>query len=861
MLALVIAGLVAYFRLPISELPNVDFPTLVVSAKLPGADPETMATSVATPLEKELSTISGIESMSSVSSSGSTKIIMQFALTRNIDSAAQDVQSALLQVARRLPSQMPDPPTIRKMNPADSPVLYLALSADHLSMTKLDDFAENYLAPNLSMLNGVATVNVFGAQQYAVRIHLNPNAVKSRGLSLDDIKQSIQNLNSNQATGTLQTDGFYHLIKVDGGLDNAKQFGNAIISYQNGSPVRLKDIATVKNSIANDKAVTEYNNKRAIVLAIQRQPGSNTVSVVNEVLKSLPGLNQKLPGDAKLQVVYNKAVFIQSAIDDVELTLLFAVFLVTVVVYLFLRNFSFTIIAALSLPISVIATFAMMYLLSYSLDNLSLMALVLAVGFIIDDAIVVLENIVRYIEQGMDKLTASLRGSKEVNFTVVAMTISLVAVFIPIFFMGGIVGRLFHEFAAVVGISILFSAFVALTLIPILCSRLIKEKSSQEEKKPTWFGVFFAKCHSSYEASLRWALDHYGILLDIAGMIIVATFLLFYLVPKGFIPSQDSGMIFGSVKAPEGIDYKNFVTEQTQAKNIIQQNPNVAAVVSSVGQGADASASTNTGHLLIKLKPTSERRVNAAKIIQQLRHQLQPVPGLRIFLTNPPAISIGGKTTNSHYQYVLQGMDWQSLENAAHEMQAKLAHIPGIEDVDSDLQLNNPELQLHILRDKTAALGITPAQIESTLYAAYGQAQVSNIMRSDGDYQVIMDIDPKYQHSIGSLNNLSIKSSTGNMVPLSDLVTMSQTSGPLAINHYEQLPAITLSFNLQPGYSLGNVTAKVQAVAKQTLPMDVSGNFIGTAEKFQQSLTTLLLLLGFTILIIYMCAYISLIKS
>ncbi|MCW5588581.1 MAG: efflux RND transporter permease subunit [Legionellales bacterium] len=850
-LTLVLTGLLAYFNLPISELPNIDFPTLVVSANLPGADPETMAISVATPLEKALSTVSDIDSMNSVSTAGSTRITIQFALSRNIDSAAQDVQSALMQVAHRLPKQMPNPPSVRKMNPAESPVLYIALTANHISLTKLDDFAENYLAPNLSMLGGVASVNVFGAQQYAVRIHINPDALKNRGLSLDDISQALQSLNSHQATGTLQTEGFYHLIKVDGGLQNANEFANAIIAIKNNAPIYLKDIATVEDSTANDKAATWYNNQRAIILAIERQPGSNTVKVVNTILKTMPQFSKQLPGDAALNVVYNRAEFIQSSIHEVQFTLLFAILLVVIVIYLFFGNFRFTLITGLSLPVSVIATFGLMYLLDYSLDNLSLMGLVLAVGFVIDDAIVVLENIVRHIELGVDKFSASLLGAKEVSFTVIAMTLSLVAVFIPIFFMDGIIGRLFHEFASVVGIAILFSAVVALTLIPMLCARLVNDKLDTQHNSSK-FNDFFTRCRQAYEHSLSLALDHYKLMLAIAGGIMVVTILLFYLVPKGFIPTQDTGMIFGGVEAPEGITYENFLKEQTLAKNIAQQNRNVAAVISSVGQGSDASVSANTGRLIIKLKPFAERQDNATKVIQQLKHQLQQVAGLKIFLTNPAAIRIGGKSSNSTYQFVLQGMSWENLEKAANLMQTKLHTIPGITDVDSDLQLNNPEIRLRILRKKAAALGITPAIIESTLYSAYGQQQVTSILRSDGDYDVIMDVDPQYQRSMDVLNNLNLKSTTGNMVPLSDVVKISQSAGPLAVNHYGQLLAITLSFNLQPGFELGNVINEITELANQTLPNDVTGSFAGTAEKFQQSLTTLPLLLFATILVIYM---------
>ena len=852
MLGLTLGGMVAYFHLPISELPNVDFPTIVVSASLPGADPETMATSVATPLEKKLSTVSGIESMSSVNSAGSTRITLQFVLNRHIDAAAQDVQSAILQATHQLPSEMPDPPTIRKVNPADSSILYIALTAKHLALTKLNDYAEDYIAPRLSMLEGVAEVNVYGAQQYAVRIHLNPIALKNRDLSIDEVMTAITGVNSNQPTGTLQSDGFYHLIKVDGNLDNAQQFANAVIASHDSAPVRLKDIATVEDSVANDKAITWYNNQQSIVLAIKREPGSNTVAVANRILKTIPQLVNNLPGDAEINVMYNRATFIKAAIDDVELTLLFAMVLVIVMIYLFLRKRALTIIAALSLPISIIATFAAMYLLSFSLNNLSLMALILAVGFVIDDAIVVLENIVRHIEQGIDRMKASLVGSQEVSFTVIAMTLSLIAVFIPIFFMGGIIGRLFHEFAAVVGIAILFSCLVALSLIPMLCSRFIRQPATSTIDVSSVFQNFFVGIKQRYITSLRWSLDHYTSMLTLAGLIVIITAILLHVLPRDFIPSEDSGMIYGNVKAIEGITYDDFVKEQKMVKNIIQHNPNIAAIITSVGQGADAAASVNSGRLVIKLKPRSKRKLNSEAIIQQLHRQLSHVAGLKIYLNNPPAIRMGGKVSNSHYQYVLQGTDWPSLQTAANKMEKKLNELRGIEAVDIDLQLNNPELQLHILRDKAAELGITPKQIETDLYAAYGQQQVSTILRSNGDYEVIIDIDPKYQHTIDSLNNLYLKSSTGNMVPLTALVDIKKGIGPLSVYHYGQLPAITLSFSLAPGYSLGYATQEVEHLAQATLPSDISGKFTGEAEKFQQSLKTLPLLLLFTIVVIYM---------
>ncbi len=851
-LALLIMGGLAYPKLPISELPNVDFPTIVVSASLPGADPETMATSVATPIEKELNTIAGLSSMSSMSSAGSTSITLQFDLNRDIDAATQDVQSALLQVSKRLPSQMPNPPTVRKTNPADLPILYLALTANNILMTKVDDYAENQIAPRLSMIQGVAQVSIYGQQQYAVRVYLNPSAMTSRNLSIDSVATAIQNINTNQPAGTLRTNGAYHLIKVDGQLKNADEFSNAVIASVNGAPVRLKDIGSAVDSVQNDKARSWFNGQPAIILAVERQPGENTVAVVKNILALMPALEKNLPGGAHLNIAYNRALFIESSIKDVQYTLIFAAFLVVVVIFLFLRNFSSTIIAVFSLPVSIIATFGFMYAFGYSLDNLSLMGLVLAVGFVIDDAVVVLENITRYVEKGMDRMSASLKGSEEIGFTVIAMTISLVAVFIPIFFMGGIVGRLFHEFAAVVGIAILISGVVSLTLIPMLCSRFMMHDHTLEQK-PSLFERGFESLRQWYEDTLRWSVDHIRLLLLGSFALLIATAFLFYAVSKGFIPSEDTNMLFGSVQAPEGITFQDFITRQQAAASIVLKNPNVETVVSSVGQGAGGAASTNAGRLMVRLKPLENRKATADQVVQQLRHALNNLAGLKIFFVNPPAIRIGGKVSNSSYQYVLQGTNWDSLQTASENFKDQLIKLPGIQDADSDLQMNNPELKIHILRDKAAILGITPAQIENALYSAYGDRQVSSIMTSSGDYDVIMGIDPKYQNSNEDINALYVRSPSSNqLVPLNALVDESVAAGPLTINHYGQMPAITVSFNLAPGYSLGQVTSAIQTLAHRVLPVDVSGSFIGTAQTFQASLSTLPLLLLFTVLVIYM---------
>jgi HAE1 family hydrophobic/amphiphilic exporter-1 len=851
MLGLFIAGVVAFFHLPISELPNIDFPTIVISANLPGADPETMANAVARPLEKQLSTVSGISSMSSVSSSGSTRITLQFDLSRSIDAAAQDVQSAVSQATRSLPSQMPNPPQIRKVNPADSPILYIALTAGNTSLTKLNEYAENYIAPEISTSMGVAGVNVYGAKEYAVRIYLNPFAMANRNLSVTDISNAIKNLNSNEPNGTLESDGYYRVLKVDGQLDNATEFNNAILTSPKNAPIKISDIGHAIDSIANDKALTWYNNKDAIVLSVERQPGSNTVSVIANLKKLLPQIIKKLPAGSELHIVHDRSVFINASIKDIEYTLLFAVFLVIVVIFLFFGSFSPTIITVLSLPLSIIATFWFMSVFGFGLDNLSLMGLILAVGFVIDDAIVVLENILRHMEKGASKLKASIEGAKEISFTIISMTLSLVAVFIPIYFMQGLIGRLFHEFASVVAISILLSGVIALTLIPMLCSRFLALKPTNAKLSNDFFEKGFAKTKAFYALSLSWAIRYKKTVLSFALLLLFATAYLFYVIPKGFIPAEDADIIFGSVKASQGITFQEFVTLQQRVANIVQANPNIGGVVSSVGQGRNAQSSSNSGRLIIHLKPLSERKQRVGDIINTLRTKIEAIPGLKVFLTNPPAIRIGGRSTSSNYQYVLQSTDWNALQAASKVMQKKIIALSEVKDVDSDLEINNPEIQINILRNKAATLGITPMQIETVLYLAYSSAKISSILTSTGSYSVLMGIAPQYQKNPDSLKMLPIKTVGGKTIPLSAVATFKATAGPLTVNHAGQVPAITLSFNLAKGASLGAVTSQIETLAKISLPNDVSGSFAGSAQTFKQSFKTLPILLIFTILIIY----------
>jgi HAE1 family hydrophobic/amphiphilic exporter-1 len=849
-LALVIAGLFSYRLLAVSELPNIDFPTIVISARYPGASPEVMASNIATPIEKQLSSIAGIDSMSSISTLGSTRITIQFDLARDIDGAAQDVQSALAQSVGSLPSGMPNPPTLKKSNPAVSPIIYMALTAEHLPLSTLDQYAETIIGQQLSMISGVAEVNVYGAQAYAVRISLNPNALTARGISMETIGNLIQAVNSSQPAGLLKTHARYQTIKVDGQLNTAEEYANQIITTHNNNPVRLKDIAYVHDSVVSNRIATWFNDQRAIVLAVTRQPGTNTVAVAQNIIKVLPKLIQQLPGDVHLQVIYDRSVFIKSAIHDVQYTLIFAAFLVILVMYFFLNNFSATVITTLALPTSIIATFIIMYLFDYNLDNLSLMGLVLAVGFVIDDAVVVLENITRHLEMGKDRLTAAYEGTAEVGFTVISMTISLVAVFLPLLFMGGIIGRLFHEFAVVVSSTIILSAVIALTFTPMLCSRYLTV--NRQDLKPNRYQKIYLKSLVWYEKGLRWSLASPRLVLLSMVAVLALTGILYALIAKGFIPSEDNGTIFCNTQVQQGTTFPDFVTRQLAVMKIIQKNPNIRSMMSTVGQGSGAAGSGNSGVMFLQLQPLNKRALTADQVIQQLRREINKVPGIQVFLKNPPAIRIGGSSASGNYQYVLQGSNWEKLQTVSAKLYDEFSKVPGVEDVDKDLKINNPELHLHIMRDRAALLGITPTQIESALYTAYGDKQVTSILTQTDEYQVITEISPDQQQQSSDLAKLYLKSASGLMVPLTSVVEIKQGVGPLSVSHFGQLPAVTLSYNLAPNFSLGQISKNILAAAKKILPENIVGTFVGTAHTFQESMQSLPLLLVFTILIIYM---------
>ena len=852
MAALVIFGAFGYFSLPISELPNVDFPTISVSASLPGADPETMASAVATPLESELSTIAGVASMTSQSTQGRTSITIQFNLDRSIDAAAQDVQSAISAATRKLPPGMPTPPTLHKRNPAQSPIMYMAVGSDTLPLSQVDQFAETLLARQLSTLDGVAQVSVYGAQKYAVRIQADPNALAARGIGIDQVSAAAKAVNSNAPTGELNGPRQSSLIHASGQLTDAAQFGDQIIAYRNGAPVRVKDVARVENSVENNRTASWYNGRRAIVLAVDRQPGSNTIQVVNEIKRVLPKFLTQVPASVHLDVIFDRSQSIRASVSDVQFTLLIAAVLVVLVIFLFLRTIWATFIPSLALPIAVIGTFAGMSYLGYSLDNLSLMALTLSVGFVVDDAIVMLENIVRHIEMGEEPYEASLKGSREISFTILSMTASLVAVFIPIMFMGGIIGRLLHEFAVTIVLAIVFSGLVSVTLTPMLCSRMLrKETGLHGSALYRWSEAFFETMLAGYRRSLIWSLRHHRAIFGVFLLSIVATVGLFKIMPSEFLPSADNSRLIGFTKAQNGTSFEQMKRYQMQAAKIIWADPNVHGAMSSVGAGGP-SGGGNSGIIFMHLKPPGERSLSADEVANELRRKLAGIPGLEVAIMNPPSLRIGGHFTRAQYQYTLQGLDSQELQGYVTRYQRALEQDPGFADVSSDLELSTPTVMVKINRDRAAALGVTPAAIQTALGAAFGGEQVSQIYASTDEYQVILELLPKYQENASALSRLYVTSNDGKLVPLNAVTTITQGTMPLSINHLGQLPAVTISFNLTPGHALSYAVAKIEKLGRQmNIPPTIQGSFEGTAQAFQQSVGSTGLLLVIAIIVVY----------
>ena len=847
--AFVIFGAFAYRMLPVAALPRVDFPTIVVSANLPGASPETMAASVATPIERQLSTISGITTMSSSSSLGSTQITLQFDLDRNIDAAAQDVQSALSVAQRKLPDEMPDPPSYRKVNPADAPVLFLSLTSAVLPLSTVDDYAETQVAERISTVPGVAQVQVFGQQKYAVRVQVDPDALSARGIGIDDVRQALADTNSNAPLGTLMGDRRLLTLQATGQLGKAADYQSLIVTYRNGAPVRLGEIARIIDDVETNRVAGWLNGTRSITLAIQRQPDANTVEVVDAIKALLPTFRAELPAAIEMHVVNDRSESIRASVKEVQFTLTLTIALVVLVIFLFLRRLSATVIPALALPVSLIGTCAGMYMFGYSIDNLSLLALTLSVGFVVDDAIVMLENVVRHVERGERPMQAAFAGGREIGFTIVSMTLSLVAVFIPVLFMGGVVGRVFREFAVTITMTILISGFVSLTLTPMLCSRFLRHAPESPGRFQRGLEAGFNGMLAAYRWSLDRVLAHRRLMLAVTLSTLAITGYLYVVVPKGFFPTEDTGLLTATTEAAQDASFDSMVKLQSQVAAIVQKDPDVAVVTSTVGSGG---VNVNQGRLFITLKDFSQRRISSDQVLQRLRKAVAKVMDMRVYFQVVQNINIGGRLSKSQYQYTLQGSDLAELAHWAPLVEAKLKQLKGFQDVTSDLENKNPQAYLTIDREKAATLGITPDQIRSSLYSAFGSRQVATIYTPTDDYAVILEVDPARQRSADDLSRLYIRSSTGKLVPISTFASIDERVGPLSVNHQWQLPAATISFNLAPGTALGDAVARIDAAERElNMPATVIPSFQGTAQVFQDSLQGQGLLLLTAVLVIY----------
>jgi HAE1 family hydrophobic/amphiphilic exporter-1 len=852
MIGILVFGLFSYRVLPVAALPNVDYPTIQVTATLPGANPETMASAVATPLEKQFSTIAGVDSMNSSSAQGSTRITLQFSLDRDIDAAALDVQSAISASLRQLPEEMPSPPSFRKVNPADLPVFYLALTSETMPMSAVDEYAQTLLAQRISTINGVAQVQVYGSQKYAVRVQLDPRALVAKGIGIDEVADALAQHNVNLPTGTLYGTHRTFTIQATGQLNDAAKFSSLVVTYRNGAPVRLDELAQVLNDVEDNKLAAWYNGKRGIVLAIQRQPGTNTIKVVDSIRALLPEFRAQIPPGVEMNILYDRSQSIRESVNDVQFTLLLALALVVMVIFLFLRNLSATVIPSLALPLALIGAFSVMYVMGYSVDNLSLLALTLCVGFVVDDAIVVLENISRHLEMGESRWEATLKGTREIGFTVVSMTLSLVAVFLPVLFMGGILGRLLHEFAVTIIAAVLVSGFVSLTLTPMLCSRWLRPSHGVKHGRIYLASeAVFESLKHGYDRSLGWALRHRRTVMLGFVAVFAATGWLFSAMPKGFLPSEDTGQIFAFTEAAQDVSFDDMARKQLQAADIIRADPAVESVMAFIGTSG-ASQSLNLGRVLVRLKPR-KGRASADEVIQRLKPKLTSITGLKVFMQNLPVIRIGGQLTKSQYQYTLQDTDTQTLFDWAPRIEDKLRSLPGFQDVTSDLQITNPQVLVQIDRDKAAALGVTPEQIENALYNAYGSRQVSTIYTPTNEYDVIMELAPAFQQDPNALSMLYVRASNGNLVPIDTLASLKHNIGPLSINHLGQLPSVTLSFNLAPGLALGDAITEVdRAMKEMQVPSGLNGSFQGAAQAFQASLSGMGFLIVGAIFVIYL---------
>jgi HAE1 family hydrophobic/amphiphilic exporter-1 len=856
MMAVMIFGLFAYRLLPVNDLPTIDYPTIQVNSSLPGANPDTMATAVATPLERQFSTISGLDSMTSTNGQGVSIITLKFNLEKSIDSAAQDVQAAISKAGRQLPQNMPTPPSYQKVNPADQPVIYLALSSPTLPLSDVNEYADTVISPRISMINGVAQVQVFGSQKYAVRVKLDPSALASRKIGIDEVGAALTRWNVNIPTGQLDGKSQSFTIQATGQLYNAAAYRPMVVAYRNGSPVRLQDIGTVTDGVENDRVAAWYNTKgvstRAIVLAVQRQPGTNTIEVVDKIKKEIPSFRSTLPASVDLNVLFDRSETIRESVADVKFTLLLTIALVVMVIFLFLRNVSATIIPSLALPLSIIGTFAAMYALGFSVNNITLMALTLSVGFVVDDAIVMLENIVRHIEHGETPKNAAYIGSKEIGFTILSMTISLIAVFIPVLFMAGMLGRMLHEFAVTITVAILISGVVSLTLTPMLCSRFLKPHT-EEEKHGRLYNImesFFDRLLDLYKHSLSAVLKFRRTTVIVTLLMAFVTVWLYTKMPMGLLPSDDIGAIFAFTEGAQGISFDELKSNQMKLVEKVLQEPDVEAFMSSVG-ASGSRVGSNSGFMFMKLRPRHERKLNADQIIQKLRPKVMGIPGIVMFMQNPPPIRLEATLSKAQYQFVLQSPDTEELYKGAAAFEGKLKNLPMLQDVTSDLQIRNPQINMDIDRDRAASYGVSAQQIEDALYYAYGTRQVSTIYSPSNQYQVIMELLPQYQMDPAALGLLYVNSKSNQLVPLSSLGSLKPGVGPLSVNHLGQINAVTLSFNLKPGTPLGDAVTAIEKEAK-LLPASITTGFQGTAQVYQASTKGLAVLLILSIVVIYL---------
>jgi HAE1 family hydrophobic/amphiphilic exporter-1 len=857
MAAIALFGSVAYRSLAVSDLPNVDFPTLLVTASLPGASPETMASAVATPLENQFSTIAGLNSMTSSNSLGNTNITLEFDLSRKLDGAAVDVQAAITQASRLLPPGMPTPPTFTKVNPANQPVLYLALTSPTLPLWTLDEYAETRIAQRISMISGVAQVQVLGAQKYAVHVQMDPHALASRQIGINEIETALKNWNVNLPTGAIIGPQRAFTLQASGQLLSADQYKPVVVAYRGGSPVRLEELGKIIDSVEDDKTASWFYNRnghgRAIVLAIQRQPGTNTIDVTDGIKHLLPLFQAELPPSVKMDILYDRSDTIRESFKDVQFTMVLTLGLVVMVIFLFLRNVSATIIPSLALPFSIVGTFAVMYLLNYSLDNLSMMALILSIGFVVDDAIVMLENIVRHIEMGEKPLAASLTGSGEIGFTIVSMTLSLAAVFIPVLFLGGVLGRLFKEFAVTITVAILISGVVSVTLTPMLCSRFLR--AAHEERRGWFYRTterFFEGMLRVYDVTLQMVLRHKPAMMASFVLVLAATGYMFVTIPKGFIPDQDTDQLQIITEAQQGTSYYQMVDYEQKIADTVAADANVDALMASVG-GTTASnlGGPNYGQLVIHLKPRAQRQLAVNDIIKELRPKLAAYAGVTSYLQNPPTIQIGGQVTKSVYQFSMQTPDKQELYTQTEALTKEIEKLPGVEDVTNDVAVTTPQINVTVDRDKAAAMNINANTIENALYDAYGPRWVSTIYGSINEYKVLLELEPRFQRDPNALSLLYFKNTNNKLIPLDTMAKIVTDTGPQTINHYGQIPSATISFNLKPGAALGEAIDQIQGLADQQLPATISTQFHGAAKEFMSSLGNLLVLLIIAILVVY----------